>query len=176
VPNFVIIGAPGSGKTTLGRALAEKLGLEYVELDAILHAPGGVEPSNLEFCDAVLARLDGPAWVVDGWHERKLANLVLQRADVVVFLDPALPVILARLLRRTLAEILRRKELWNGHRQTLRGAFGLRESLFAYALRRHSSIRRRVRQVHDDPQLASLEWVRLTRARDAQDWLDSRVL
>ena len=142
--NFVVIGAPGSGKTTIGRALSEKLELEYVELDAILHGPRGIEPSDDDFRDAVLPEAGGAAWVVDGWHERKLGTLILQRADVVVFLDPALPVIVGRLLRRTLPEILRGKELWNGNRQTWRGAFGGRESLFAYALRRHGSIRRRV--------------------------------
>jgi adenylate kinase family enzyme len=166
---FVVIGAPGSGKTPVARALAEKLRLEYVELDAVLHGPGGIEPSNDGFRDAVLPRLDGEAWVVDGWHERKLGTAVLERADVAVFLDPAYPLIVGRLLRRTLPEILLHKELWNGNRQTWRGAFGGRQSLFGYALRRHWDIRRRVQQLHGDQRLAALEWVRLTRSRDVRE-------
>jgi adenylate kinase family enzyme len=172
---IVVIGAPGSGKTTLARALAKKFRLEYVELDAVLHGPGGFEPSDDDFREAVLPALEGEAWVVDGWHERKLGTLVLERADVAVFLDPALPVIVGRLLWRTLPEILRRKELWNGNRQTWRGAFGRSDSLFGYALRRHSDIRRRVRQLHRDQRLGHLEWVHLARTRDVREWVSKRT-
>jgi hypothetical protein len=145
--------------------------LECVELDAVLHGVGGFEPSNDDFRRTVLPALDGEAWVVDGWHERKLDTLALERAEVVVFLDPALPVIIGRLLRRTLPEILRRKELWNGNRQTWRGAFGGSDSLFGYALRRHADIRRRVPELHDDQRLGHLEWVHLARTRDVHKWL-----
>jgi energy-coupling factor transporter ATP-binding protein EcfA2 len=173
---IVVIGAPGSGKTTFARALAQKLRVEYIELDALLHGRGGIEPSDDEFRAAVLPTLDREAWVVDGWHERKLGTLVLERADVAVLLDPALPVIIGRLLRRTLPEILRRKELWNGNRQTWRGAFGGQASLFGYTLRRHGDIRRRVRQLQNgDELLAQLEWVHLARARDVRDWLSKRT-
>ena len=38
-----MIGNSGSGKTTLGRALAELLGVPFVELDGIFHQPGWTE-------------------------------------------------------------------------------------------------------------------------------------
>jgi adenylate kinase family enzyme len=172
---FVVIGAPGSGKTTFARALADKLHLEYFELDAVLHGPGGIEPSNEDFRESVLPKLEGEGWVVDGWHERKLGNLVLERADVAVFLDPALPLIVGRLLRRSLAEILFQRELWNGNRQTWRGAFGGRHSLFGYALRRRRGIRRRVRQLQSDQRFPTLEWVCLARPREVREWLGNRT-
>ncbi len=38
-----VVGCSGSGKTTFGRALAETLGVAFVELDAVFHQPGWTE-------------------------------------------------------------------------------------------------------------------------------------
>ena len=39
----IIASASGNGKTTLGRALAARLGVRFVELDALVHGPGWAE-------------------------------------------------------------------------------------------------------------------------------------
>jgi energy-coupling factor transporter ATP-binding protein EcfA2 len=158
VTRVVVIGAPGSGKTTLSRTLAAKQQAQYVELDAILHGEGGREPSVDEFGARALPELQRDSWVVDGRHERRLGTLTFERANTVVFLDPPLPLIMGRLLRRSLSEILVRKELWNGNQQTWRGAFGGRDSLISYAPLRQRDLRRRVGGVRRDKRLRSLVW------------------
>ena len=35
-PSIVLVGAPGSGKSTVGRLLAERLGLPFVDVDAVI--------------------------------------------------------------------------------------------------------------------------------------------
>jgi hypothetical protein len=60
----------------------------------------------------------------------------------VIWLEPPLTLTLWRLLRRTAARIVRRDELWGGNRETLRGAFVGRESLFVWTLRSRRSHRR----------------------------------
>jgi adenylate kinase family enzyme len=167
----VLIGGPGAGKTRLARTLARQHGLSHIELDAVLHGPGGVEPSDEEFRDAILPRLEGDAWVVDGWHERRLGTLALERADVVVFLDPPLVLIVWRLLRRTVPDLILRRELWNGNRQTVRGAFGGRNSLLGYALRRHPDLRRRLPEALRDPKLGKIRYVKLRTSGDVRRWL-----
>jgi adenylate kinase family enzyme len=61
-----VVGAPGSGKTTIGRRLAARLDVPFIELDAIYHQPGWTELPRDEFRARVseLAAVDG--WVVDG--------------------------------------------------------------------------------------------------------------
>jgi len=39
----IIASASGNGKTTLGRELARRLDVPFVELDALVHGPGWVE-------------------------------------------------------------------------------------------------------------------------------------
>lgn len=39
--NFVLLGLPGCGKTTLGRAVAKKLGMGFLDLDALIESRAG---------------------------------------------------------------------------------------------------------------------------------------
>jgi shikimate kinase len=44
----VIASASGNGKTTLGREIAQRLRVPFIEMDALVHGPGWVEISNDE--------------------------------------------------------------------------------------------------------------------------------
>src|SRR5512142_1642906 len=63
-----VAGISGSGKSTLARALAERLGVPYVELDALNHGPNWTEATPEELRARVEAAFaaapDG--WVADG--------------------------------------------------------------------------------------------------------------
>lgn len=131
-------GGSGSGKTTLARELARRLGLEHVELDALHHDRGWTAAPAALLQERVRRALDGaPGWVVDGNYDSKLGALVLERAELIVWLDLPLPTKLARLARRTFVRWIRREELWNGNRESLKGAFWGPESLFRWAFSSH---------------------------------------
>ena len=138
----VIASASGNGKTTLGREVARRLGVPFVELDALVHGPGWVETPDDELRAKVepIVRSDG--WVIDGTYQHKLGELVLRAADVVVWLDLPMRVWLPRLVRRTLRRIRGRERLWNENRESLIGAVWGRESLFVWAFRSHFRRRR----------------------------------
>jgi adenylate kinase family enzyme len=137
----VVSTASGCGKTTLGRALATKLGAPFVELDALVHGPGWVETPDAVLRARLASLLVGDRWVVDGNYRRKVGDLVLSQAELVVWLDLPLRVWLPRLAWRTLRRAATREELWNGNHESLRDAVWGRDSLFGYALRTYRSRR-----------------------------------
>jgi adenylate kinase family enzyme len=167
VKRVAVIGtASGCGKTTFGRALAARLDVPFVELDSLNHGPGWVEATPDELRARVEPLVAGPAWVIDGGYRGKLGDLVLEAADVVVWLDLPVRTWLPRLLRRTARRVAGREELWNGNRETLRGAVWGRDSLIAFALRNHR--RRRARY---PVELARFDVVRLRSQTEADRWL-----
>ena len=76
-------------------------------------------------------------WVIDGAYRHKLGDLVLEAADVVVWLDLPIRIWLPRLARRTWRRIRDREELWNGNTESIASAIWGRESLVVWAFRMH---------------------------------------
>jgi adenylate kinase family enzyme len=113
-----VVGVSGSGKTTLGRRLAQSLGVPHVELDSIFHQPRWGELGREEFRRRVGEVLAAEAWVVDGNYSA-VQDLVWQQADTVVWLDLPRPLVMRRIVLRTLRRAVTRQSLWNGNREPL---------------------------------------------------------
>ena len=131
----IIATASGCGKTTVGRVLARRLGVTFVELDAIHWQAGWVELDAAELRRRVEPLVAGESWVIDGSYRGKLGDLVLERADTIVWLDLPRRVWLPRLLARTMRRLASREDLWNGNRESLRAVFFGPDPLVAYAVR-----------------------------------------
>lgn len=138
----VITSASGNGGTTFARALAARLGVPFVELDALNHGPGWSEATAEELQARVRPIAASDAWVIDGSYRGKLGDVVFDRTDAVVWLDLPVRVWFPRLLRRTFGRIVRKEELWHGNRETLRGAFVGRDALIPWTLRHYRRRRR----------------------------------
>ena len=162
-----VIGTSSSGKTTLAIGLAERLGVPYIELDALHWEPNWTEAPNAVMRERVRSAIDGEAWVVDGTYSA-VRDLVWGRADTVVWLDLPLPTILARYARRTVRRLATRQELWSGNRERLGFLLG-RDSLLQWIL---GTYRRRRREypalLAARPQITA---IRLRSAREARNWL-----
>jgi adenylate kinase family enzyme len=164
----VITSASGNGGTTFARAVATRLGVPFVELDALHHGPGWTEASAEELRAKVEPIVATDAWVIDGSYRGKLGELVLERAEIVVWLDLPMRVWLPRLVRRTLVRIVRREELWGGNRESLRGAFLGRDALIPWTLRHY----RRRRRLYPQ-RLAAFNVVRLRTTEDVERFMRS---
>ena len=163
-------GTSGSGKTTFAQELAKRLELPYVELDALHHGPNWREPTDEEFRARVRGAMAAAphGWVIDGNYEAKLGETVLAEAETIVWLDLPLWRKLRRLWTRTTERIHYDVELWNGNRESWRGAFWGWDSLFCWMLRAH------FRQRHSYPRLYAGDprFVRLRSIEAAERWLE----
>ena len=168
---FSVVGSSGSGKTTFGKAIAARLGIDYVELDAIFHQPGWTELSDDEFRARVRDATAGDEWVVDGNYS-VVRPIVLERATTVVWLDYSRPRVMQQVIRRSVSRGLLHRELWNGNREDprmwLRASHPIRWTWTHHA-RKRADYEARYR----DPRYAYLDVHRFRVPRDARSWLDS---
>jgi adenylate kinase family enzyme len=172
VRRVAVIGISCSGKSTLARALSERLDVPHIELDALNHEAGWTEVSAEVLRARVRAALESAAdgWVVDGNYFGKLADLVLEQTDTVVLLDLPLRVAVRRAVTRTASRLLRRTELWNGNRERLRNVFS-RNSIPLWVLRGHRTFGPKWdERLRAHPQLRV---IRLTSPRAVSAWLQS---
>ena len=157
-----VVGNSGSGKSTLAAALAEHLAVPWIELDSIFHQPGWDPLPGDEFRARVEALAAGDGWVIDG-NYTAVRGLVWARADTVVWLDLPRPLVMRRIVARTLRRAARRQELWNGNREPWSNWLTLdpERSIIMWSWTQHAKYRVRYQQAMADPALAHLSFVRL---------------
>ena len=169
-----IVGGPGSGKSTVGRRLAETLGSPYVELDSIFHQPGWEELPTGEFRRRVAAVVAGDGWVVDGNYSA-VRDLVWERADTVVWLDLPRPLVMRRVVLRTLRRAVTRQELWNGNREPLSNFYRLdpQQNIIRWTWVMHAGYRARYTTAAADTSHAHLRFIRLCSPAEVAGFLGS---
>jgi adenylate kinase family enzyme len=98
----LVMGCAGSGKSTFGRRLADKLGLPFVSIDQIYWQPGWREPKPEEFAAKMTREAEKPGWVMDGNYTTSGAGeLRRTRADTVLWFDLPRRVCMFSVIRRS---------------------------------------------------------------------------
>lgn len=82
----IIIGCPGSGKSTFARKLSQKTGLPLFYLDMIYHKPDKTTVTKEEFDAKLSSILQKDAWIIDGNYMRTIPIRV-RACDTVIWLD-----------------------------------------------------------------------------------------
>ena len=91
---IMIIGCPGSGKSTFARALAIKTGLPLHYLDMMYWNPDRTTKPKEEFRAALCETVKLPEWIIDGNYGSTL-ELRMEACDTVIFLDYPVDVCIA---------------------------------------------------------------------------------
>ena len=83
---IIVIGCPGSGKTTFAEKPKDKIGLPLFYLDAIWHKPDRTHISRDEY-DARLAEILAlDSWIIDGNYSRTIESRI-SACDTVFLFD-----------------------------------------------------------------------------------------
>ena len=82
----IVIGCPGSGKTTFAERLKQKTGLPLYYLDAIWHKPDKTHISRENFDKAIAQIFETSEWIIDGNYNRTI-EVRLQQCDTVILFD-----------------------------------------------------------------------------------------
>ena len=90
----IVIGCPGSGKSTFARKLRDKTALPLFYLDRIWHKPDKTTVTREEFDRALGEIIRQERWIIDGNYSRTLA-MRLDACDTVFLFDLPLDVCLA---------------------------------------------------------------------------------
>jgi adenylate kinase family enzyme len=165
-----VIGVCGSGKTTVGRILARRLDLRFVEMDALAWGPDWTLASDDELRRRVEEGTAGDRWVLDGNYSR-FRDLVWPRADTVVWLDYSFPRAFSQLLGRTLRRCATREELWSGNRERLGNALFSRDSILWWGIKTFRRRRRNYPAQLARPEHQHLRTIRLRSRRETWNWL-----
>ncbi|MCB8838777.1 topology modulation protein [Aurantimonas sp. VKM B-3413] len=97
--NVMVIGSPGSGKSTLTRALASRYQLRPIHMDQLYWMPGWRVRHGEQLLALVEEAILADGWVFDGNYSRSFA-IRGERADTLIWLDMSRSLCLARVVRR----------------------------------------------------------------------------
>ena len=85
---ILVMGSPGSGKSTFARRLSGIIGIPTVSLDALFWKPSWVESDLDEFRQRVTEMAHRPRWIMDGNYILQGAGqLRRQVSDTIIWFD-----------------------------------------------------------------------------------------
>ena len=93
---IVVVGTTSSGKSTLAESLAEKLNLDFIELDALNWGPNWTPAGNELLRSRVEEATQSTGWVVAGNYS-ETRPITWTRAEAIIWLDYSFPVVFWRL-------------------------------------------------------------------------------
>jgi adenylate kinase family enzyme len=96
---ILIMGSPGTGKSTLAKRMHDILGLPLINLDKYFWKPGWNKREDFEWQEIVSELVKKDEWIIDGNH-RKTLEMRLPYADAIIFLDFSRLTCLYRWLKR----------------------------------------------------------------------------
>jgi adenylate kinase family enzyme len=172
---IIVVGSSNAGKSTLAQRLAERLGVPFIELDALHWEPGWVEAEREVFRERVRRAIAPESWVMAGNYTHQ-QDVSWPMADTVVWLDLGLPTVLRRCVVRSWRRWRSADLLWGTNREVFWEHLMLwnpDRSLIAYTLKTHRARRHRFEALTRDPRWSHLTFIRLRSVEAIDRWLAS---
>ncbi|MGI9889842.1 adenylate kinase [Vibrio chagasii] len=118
---IAVFGKPGSGKSTVSKALAAATGLELHQLDSIVYKANGEFVDSAEFEQAHDSMLSSDSWIIDGFGPLDSFNKRLDAADTLVYIDLPYPVSYWFVTKRLLKGLFVKPEGWPDGSSVIKG-------------------------------------------------------
>ena len=99
VKKIIVIGCPGSGKSTLSRELHSKTGIPLYHLDMLHWNADRTTVEKCVFLERLSNVLEKDAWIIDGNYGATM-ELRMQKCDTIIFLDYPLDICLDGISKR----------------------------------------------------------------------------
>ena len=96
---IIVIGCPGSGKTTFSEKLFYKTGIKLFHLDSIWHKPDKTHISREEFDKHLDEILSLDSWIIDGNYGRTMERRMAV-CDTVILFDLPIDICLSGAIAR----------------------------------------------------------------------------
>jgi adenylate kinase family enzyme len=162
----LVAGGSGAGKSTLADRIGATLDVPHVEIDGLFHGPGWTQRPTFE---ADVRRLTAePAWVTE-WQYTAVRRLLVERAELLVWLDLPRALVMRQVVLRTVRRRLTRRELWNGNVEPpLHTVLTRRDHIVRWAWRTHRASADRVARLV--PERPDLVVVRLRSRAEVARW------
>jgi adenylate kinase family enzyme len=171
---IIVIGSSGAGKSTLAEKLANRMGVPFIELDALYWEPGWKAADDEVFRERVRQVAEGDAWVIAGNYSSRQLDVSWPRADTVIWLDMPLATVMPRVLRRCWQRHRSQEGLWGtDNRENFWEHLKLwdtDESLISYTLKTHRSRRRLFERHTRDPRWSHITFIRLRSPGEVEQW------
>ena len=133
-----VVGTSGSGKSTVGRQLAQRFAVPYIEMDKLYWRPNWQNAADEEFLQQVEQALQSaPAgWVLDGNYTRTKA-VKWREVDWVIWVDYGFCRTLYQAVRRAVWRARNKIELWpgTGNVDSFSRCFFSRESVILWTIK-----------------------------------------
>jgi adenylate kinase family enzyme len=173
---IVVVGVTGCGKSMLAEKLAQGLGLDFIDLDALYWKPDWVESSDEEFRAKVEAATRLPAWALAGNYS-KLRDLIWPRAEAVVWLDYPFLLVFGRLCKRTWQRWRTQEPLWGSNYERFWPQLKIwsKKSLFYWQVHSYREHKRVYPQLFASPEYTHLKVFHFKQPGELEEWLGGIV-
>lgn len=142
IQRIALVGPVASGKSTLATAIAAHIGLSHLDLDELFWGPNWTPVETSVFHTGVRDALAAQAWVAEGNYGGEVAEMLLDRAELAIWLDLPLRICVPRLIRRSIRRAATGENLFAGNRETFRHLLS-RDSILRWGPAHHRRHRRR---------------------------------
>jgi adenylate kinase family enzyme len=171
-----VVGASGSGKSIFARALAKRLMIPVIEMDALFWSQNWTPVAESEFITKLGKVVSGEKWILDGnYHRTK--DLKWSRVETIIWLDFSFLCIFKRALSRALLRIWRKQEIWagTGNRETWARTFLSKDSVLLWTLTSYNEVKRRYAGIYKNQAGSPYQVVRLASPGQARAFLAALV-